>query len=53
MVLRRYVVILAHRISEIKLKTEATCMTECLQTLLQTRDISAVLLLNLQSLYTR
>lgn len=43
---------LAHRISEINLKTETTCMTEFLQTLLQTRDISVVLLLKLQTLHT-
>jgi len=43
----------AHRISEIKLKTETTCMIEFLPTLLQTRDISVVLLLNLQSFHTR
>ena len=44
---------LAHRISVIKLKTETTCMIEFLQALLRTRDISAVLLLKLQSLHTR
>jgi hypothetical protein len=52
MALRGEALHLAHRISKIKLKTEATCMIEFLQALLQTRDISVVLLLTLQSLYT-
>jgi hypothetical protein len=53
MALRGEALHIAHRISEIKLKTEATCMIEFLQVFLQTRDISATLLLNPQSLYTR
>ena len=53
MALRGEALHLAQPISEIQHKTEATCLIEFLQALLQTTDISAVLLHNLQSLYTR
>jgi hypothetical protein len=42
MALRGEALDLAHWISEIKLKTEATCKIEFLQAVLQPRDISAV-----------
>jgi hypothetical protein len=42
MALRGEALDLGHRISETKLKTEATCKNEFLQVLLQPRDISAV-----------